>query len=393
MARILVTFFNGMYDENDSSVMPIFYEGFIRGLENAGNCVAAVSHPWFGAEFGPINDELKKSIIDFAPDICFSFNNCFYDLSDVVECPIIIYEVDSPVYFSNKEIIRSKPDRFLYFLMQSSSVDVMIKQFGVNPKRIFCLPGFSEVYFDRNIQPSTNVVFIGSRFTRGSVNLFHRFMEGNPSENELDIWKKCINEIRLNPQISAKELIYKYLITSELVASHLVVPEILQVLSGEKRIQVLSAMAELGLELYGTSNWGNEYYGNTNLNFAYNNRRVYSIQHNQEILNASKIGINVSHIQAKSGFPWRVMDIMASNACLVTDYHSDFEKEFPELVDIIPIYDNSFDAYLMCKKLLQDEQWRKDIVLNCNNVINERFRFANLLKKMEEYSNVVMHEE
>jgi hypothetical protein len=43
-------------------------------------------------------------------------------------------------------------------------------------------------------------------------------------------------------------------------------------------------------------------YGKIHLNEAYINRLVYSLADNQEIYNGSKIGINVSHQQATSGF-------------------------------------------------------------------------------------------
>lgn len=391
MAKILVAFYNGIVDENNTAAMPIFYEGFIQGLDQAGNNVAVISHPCFGQDFGEIDEELKKTIMEFSPDICFIFNNCFFDLSDIVTCPIVIYEVDSPQYYSNKSIIKNNPDRFLYFVIQSSSEDVLVKQFGVSKERIFYVPIFSEVYADRKIEASTNIAFIGSKFARTSGNLFQRFLNGNPSESEKEMWKNCLNEIRRNPQVTVSELIYKYTITSELVARNLIIGEILQVLSSEKRIQILASLSELGLDLYGTENWGNEYYGHTELNLAYKDRKVYSIRHNQDILNSSKIGINVSHLQASSGFPWRVMDIMASNACLVTDYHSDFARVFPELDGILPIYDNWYDAYAICKNLIQDESKRKDIVIRCNELIDKRYRFTNLLEKMEQYSGVMMH--
>lgn len=391
MAKILVAFYNCITDENNPNAMPIFYEGFVQGLDKAGNTIAVMSHPLFGQDWGTIDEGMKKSIIDFSPDICFIFNNCFFDLADIVTCPIVIYEVDSPRYFPNKEAIKEKPDRYLYFLIQSSSADILVRQFGVSRERIFYLPLFSEVYADHEIVPSTNISFIGSRFERAGSDLFQRFMDSKPSEAEREMWKNCLREIRMNPQVTPGELVYKYMVTSELVARSLNIPQILHVLSGETRTRVLSAVAELGLDLYGTENWGNEYYGDTELNLSYKNRKVYSIKHNQDILNNSKIGINVSHLQATGGFPWRVMDIMASNACLVTDYHSDFASVFPELDGILPLYDNWHEAYVVCKNLIEDESRRREVVLRCNEVINKRYRFRNLLDKMEEYSGVTMH--
>jgi spore maturation protein CgeB len=184
-------------------------------------------------------------------------------------------------------------------------------------------------------------------------------------------------------------MVYKCNVTSELVARHLNLPQLLMMLSGEKRLRALSTVADLGLELYGTENWQDTYYYDSKINMSHIRKRVYSIEHNQDIYNRSKIGINVPHLQATSGFPWRVMDIMASNVCLVTDYHTDFDRLFGNIP--IPTYNSSGEAYEVCRKLLNDENRRKDIVMQCQQVVDSRYRFKHLLVKLEEYSGVRMH--
>lgn len=389
MAKILVTFFNGIDDTENPNSMPAFYEAFINGLDRAGNEVAVFSHKRFGMDFGPIDEDTEKVIKDFAPDICFVFNNSFYDLADVVSCPIVIYEVDSPRYYSNKDNIRNKPDRYLYFICQEDNRKTLVDEYGVKDEHIFLVPFFTEIYADDSVEQNTNICFIGSLFAVTSTKPFQKFMEQSPSEDEWNMMRECINHLRMNPQVTPTELVYQHKITSELVARSLNLPELLMMLSGEKRLKVLSAVADLGLDLYGTKNWRKEYVFDVNLNMAYINKPVYSVAHNQEIYNTSKIGINVSHLQAVSGFPWRVMDIMASNACLVSDFHSDFEYYFDKVQ--IPTYESEADAREVCKRLLEDKAWRKDVVLQCQEVVNKKYRFKHLLIKLEEYSGVSMH--
>lgn len=55
----------------------------------------------------------------------------------------------------------------------------------------------------------------------------------NPSEEERNMMKSCLNELQKNPQITPIELVYKCNITSELVARNLNLPELLQLLSRE----------------------------------------------------------------------------------------------------------------------------------------------------------------
>ena len=226
-------------------------------------------------------------------------------------------------------------------------------------------------------------------FASTSTVAFDNFIKGSPSKEECEMMKNVLNHLRKNSQVTPTELVYKYNITSELVARSMNLRELLMALSAEHRIKVLSAVSDLGLDLYGTKNWQNAYYFNMDLNMAYIDKLVYSLKHTQDIYNSSKIGINVSHYQANSGFPWRVTDIMASNACLVSEHHSDFIRAFGNIP--IPTYESEAEAREVCKRLLGDESRRRDIVLQCQEVINAKYRFKNLLLKLEEYSGVVMH--
>ena len=338
MAKVLVAFHNGIVDEKNPGAMPAFYEAFIRGLDSAGNQVVVYSHGMFGADFGEIDEDIKNEICGFEPDICIIFNNSFFDLAEVVDCPIIIYEVDSPLYFSNKDDIRKKPDRYLYFIFQEESRKVLKEDYGVNEKQMM---------------------------------------------------ESCLRELQKNSQVTVSNLIYKYNITSELVVRHLDLQQLLMMLSREKRLKVLSGVADLGLELYGTENWDSTYYNDSKLNMAYIRKKVYSVEDNQDIYNRSKIGINVSHLQAASGFPWRVMDIMASNACLVTDYHAGFKRLFGDIP--IPVYESASEAYELCRQLVKDQSRRREIVLQCQETVANKYRFKHLLPKLEEYSGVTLH--
>ena len=389
MAKVLVAFHNGIVDEKNPEAMPAFYEAFIRGLDSAGNQVVVYSHGMFGADFGEIDEDIKNEICGFEPDICIIFNNSFFDLAEVVDCPIIIYEVDSPLYFSNKDDIRKKPDRYLYFIFQEESRKVLKEDYGVNEKQIYFVPFFTEVYADETVQQTTNVSFIGSLFSLGSINVFESFIQKRPSLKEKQMMESCLRELQKNSQVTVSNLIYKYNITSELVVRHLDLQQLLMMLSREKRLKVLSGVADLGLELYGTENWDSTYYNDSKLNMAYIRKKVYSVEDNQDIYNRSKIGINVSHLQAASGFPWRVMDIMASNACLVTEYHAGLKRLFGDIP--IPVYESASEAYELCRQLVKDQSRRREIVLQCQETVANKYRFKHLLPKLEEYSGVTLH--
>lgn len=390
MSRILLAFYNGIEDTENENAMPMFYETFIKGLNAYGNKVMVFTHRSFGHNFNAIDNKSKQTVLDFSPDICILFNNAFYDISSVVDCPIVIYEVDSPLFYSNKEAIRKNTDRFLYFIEQSSSREILIEQYGIKENKIFLVPLFTEIYPDNTIAQNINISFVGTKFTSST---YKHFMSAHPTEEKFEVYKKCLTLIKNKPNITLAELLASS--KKELdqdVIKQLNIPDIVTLLSGEKRIKVLSLINDLGLELYGTINWKTDYYNDVNLNMSYKKDKIYTFEHILKLYNRSKIGINISHLQAVSGFPWRVMDIMASNACLVTDYHSDFEMYFPKISKIIPTYNNRYEAYECCKKLLENKNQRTEIAACCNEIIDEKFRFKNLASIMEDASGITIRE-
>lgn len=149
------------------------------------------------------------------------------------------------------------------------------------------------------------------------------------------------------------------------------VSDVLHMLSAEKRARTLSNLVDLGLKLYDTRSWLEGYYFYSRLNMAYEDKEVYSIEHNQNIYNRTKIGLNVSHLQAVDGFPWRVLDILSSNACLVTDWHDQFATKF-EGVDF-RVYLDEHEARDICKHLLDDEAERRQIVEESNQYVSRNF--------------------
>jgi hypothetical protein len=154
-------------------------------------------------------------------------------------------------------------------------------------------------------------------------------------------------------------------------------------MSGNKRVQTLAAIADLGLEVYGHDNWIEVVDFSFDLMLSYKKEKIVTAKQNQDLYNRSKIAVNLSHEQALDNFSWRVRDIMASNACLISDYRKNLEVNFGKYVKI-PTFNNSFEARILCEKLLKDEIWRKEIVQGCQLAIEEEHRFCYRLKDMEQ---------
>ncbi len=385
MAKIFLGFFNGLKDVNNPKALPLFYEGLIKGFRDCGNDVFAIVHSNWGANFTKdgIPKALLKEIQEFNPDLILLFNNSFYDLTKHFDCPIIVYEVDSPLYYRNIDSIKQNPSRYKFFVCQSSSADILISDFGVPKENVITLPFFTSIQAE-NVEHKHNISFIGSKFLDTRKHCLNSFMESNPSDSERKIFKNLIDKLEDNVFLSQNELLEG--VESDKITSTFNAHQLVFLLSDYKRTKVLSNVADLGLDIWGTPNWANDIYNEPWLILNFHKELVYSIKHNQDIYNSSKIGINIGHLQAKNGFPWRVFDIMASNACLVTEYHGDFQKYMPNLK--LPYYSNPYEAREICKKLLQDENWRLDLVSQSQEIVNKNFRFKNTLEIIENFLNM-----
>ncbi len=372
MAKIFLAFAVGGGDNLKNHVLPPFYEAFISSLKMRGHNVVYFPHALFGAhEWGEINETVKNELTKFNPDLCILFNNSFWDISDVVACPIVIYTSDSVLYFANKSRIKLNPSRY-FFITDNSSKKSLVENFCVKENQITSVVPFSSIR-PQDMPLKQNIVFIGSKFGSEPVTPINFFLKEKPNRKQREEFVQALNYLRENPFADLAELINKKIITDELVAKYFNIPSLITQLSDEKRISVLSAVANLGLTLYGTPNWTEFQLYNSTLALSYSSEKIMSLSENSAAYNSSKIGISIGHLQAVDGFPWRILDIMQSNACLVTDYHRDFDKFFPK--NLFPVYRNAHEAYRICRSLLKDENKRKRIVKRCQEFALENFSF------------------
>lgn len=386
MANIFLSFFNPFSSNENPKGMPLFYEGFVKGLREAGNDVLCYfSQNWYSEKLLPPPNELINKIKNFHPHLIVLFNNNFYnyDFSKEFSCPVVIYEVDSFRYFSNKENIYNNPDFYHYVVCSSDSVNFIKKELNINDNKIMHIPFFTSIHSEEK-EKTKNICFIGSFFRYSDF--VERFMSTNPNISEVKKVKGLLSFFKENPKYSLSDYLIKNDMNHSKIMSFIKKKDdILSMISSVKRIKVLSCIADLGLDLYGTKDWVSQlnYYPELALSFKSN--QVYSIRHNQDVYNASKIGLSISHVQATNGFPWRVLDIMASNACLVSDPHADFAKLFPKVS--IPVYHSAFEARELCLRLLKDEAMRLDIVAQCQDTA-KNYRFNNVLTKIESFLGI-----
>lgn len=381
MAKIFISFFDGISDPLNPNAMSCHYESVLKGFKDSGNDILYFNHKIWGKNFGKAPKKFINEIKKFNPDLIILFDNrCYEDVSDYFYCPIIIWEADSYLYFSNQEKIKKNPDRFYYIVGQTILEKKIKDYFNIkNKNQIYYLPSATSIIAE-NIPQTTNISFIGTKFY--APDIISEFMHKKPNNNEINQFKKILEYIEKFPFSSDDDILNKFKISSNKIKKNFSVKSIVDVLSVKNRIQTLSTVADLGLDLYGNENWLNDLTQEPNLVMSYKNKLIYTIKENQQIYNSSKISININHAQAQTGFSWRVCDIMASNACLVTQYKKDINYLFPKIK--IPTYTNRYEAHEVCKKILKNNNLRREIVLACQQEIDKNYRFYHRIKELEE---------
>lgn len=357
--------------------VPLFYEIFINHFKKIGwNIYVFISdvHPYDYQMMIP-NEVLDLfSRIHF--DLCILFNNTFWDISSKVDCPIVIYDVDYPGFLYNKKSLLNNKGRYKYIETQIENRNLLVNEFDVSPSNIIVVPFITGIKANKE-EYKRNIVFIGSRFVQSKEILpTKKLSEICTNLEEQKILLQFFQSYYSDP--FQKDYVLnsiKNKLSNE-TFMYLESTNFLNEFSDYKRVTVLSSISDLGLEIYGDPSWRNDDYNQPFLRFCYNDKKVYSLEHNQNLYNTSKISINVNHLQARNSFSWRVFDVMASNSCLVTEYQPAL-KEICKGIDL-PMYENQYDARDICKKLLTNENMRKDIVLQCQELVNTKYRIENV---------------
>lgn len=394
MTRILLSLSNSIFYEGKFRI-GCFYEQIISELSKYGNDVLVFNPCLFNQGNFMSENELKSNISeadlrnkikDFNPELILSFNNANYSkILEITNCPIVVWNADLPYLWNQCNIIKKNVDRYTFLSFTDSKVvlENMKKTFSCKDSQCHFVRNATSIQAEK-IPQTMNISFIGTRF--GMEQNFCKLIEKysfNPKLNEV---AKMIYE---NPFVSKETLLGILQDEKNLYHDFEKIRDdsYTGFFSAEKRIQTLLNISDLGLHFFGTKDWMDFAYILPSLALAFDPKFVYSVKDNQDVYNSSKISISINHCQAHDGIPWRVPDVMASNACLVSTENSFMERHFSKYVKI-PTFSNSFEARDLCQKLLKDESWRKDIVQASNEIINQDWRWHHRFKQMEQILNL-----
>jgi hypothetical protein len=392
MSRVLIIYF--------SEIAESMYESISTELLENGNDVFRINinNPryfkidYWGGSCSISNNDKLDEILKFDPELVLSFN---FSIPTMIlnaiskTCKVCIIDADNPQEFFNKKYLLLNTEKFYYLGMQKCSLDLYKRYVSKN-----IYEGKNYLYFPvatslkKEQEPiANNISFIGSNF------LYLRSPDEMPDGFYEEVGLKLYEQIK-------KDYFFSFPKALNIINNKFNKEKSLRLFNcirnlyiGQERLKYLSVLAPLGLNIYGLSyHWRRSAYYDFEIAASFNETPISTIQENQKVYNTSKISVNISHPQAINSFSWRVMDIMASNSCLLMEKKQDWDDLFgqyiSEEVKNAIIYKDKIDMYLKAKRLLEDEDFRKRCVFELNNSIEENGRWKHRFAVLEKFISV-----
>jgi hypothetical protein len=333
MAKILISFYQPLIN-NDINRLVCFYDSLSFELANYGNNVLLLNTNPYGAVFGGAfdlpNEDLLASVAKFNPDIIIAFNNQICkSILKITSCPVLVNDADGVDFFANRQLFSVYKDRYFFLTYYEAWSKNKLKSLNIGNNKIINIHMATSVKPEKK-EKEHNISFIGSKMIGGG------YFKTKYSSSEA---YKVLQEYWKDNTCDYEAVMEKYYGTQNFSAL-----EIFQLF--DSRNYILSSVYDLGLSLYGAG-WeqSSDIMG---LSLAFCDTPVFSLQHNQDLYNSSKICLSISHAQTRGyAFPWRCYDIMASNGLLISSYSRLLEEKTSGFLSI-PMYHSPFDVRDLC---------------------------------------------
>ena len=390
MAKIIIIAYS-----NQIWVHPLNPDPFVQGFSNAlarmGNSVKSII----------LNDllqtEINNEVISYAPDLIISFNGA--GVSDTIlkrtHCAVVIDVCDALCYLRNIEIIKTELDRF-YFISGSREFIEQTKTFFPDlPKNHISYLGHVTDLRKKDMEQDIPLSFVGSLGNWDKTvefywqNAFQKTDFSNTDQikelmKKKEAFQKQMNEFAsraLDLSILSDPVLDDF---SETCHNRDYAQAVIMLRTCNLRFAVLEQLMDLGLKIYSYP------FGMVDaIRYSFKMFECFdftpsvTLADSEITFNRSKISLNLPHGQTKHSFSWRVPDILASNACLLSNYVTELKELMTGYIDI-PMYESSAEARELAQKLLKDDVWRKEIVAASQQMIEDKCRFEHRLRKVAE---------
>lgn len=369
-----------------------FVQGMINALVRSGNDVLNIrANDFIVRNISLANKrKLSKKILDFKPDLFITFNNVlpYRELIDELDCPVACFAADSCAFFSNQDLIKKHLEKYYFFNFSNDTIAPFYERYPFVAKDRIILFGHVSDLRAVDMPQDINISFIGSIATwnKDFPNYFKAlYNDKNVYDTEYDLnqvkdkFFAELDRFEKNPLSHFDCDLPEY-------QSHILPPDqaAILLLTGKMRFDILNKMTDLGLKIFGVpSVYADTIIYNYDLFRCFDYSTNATMEHATFNYNRSKISLNLPHAHTKEGLSWRVCDILASNAVLLSSRQPDLVKLLNGYCDL-PMYESPAEARDLAIKLLGDDTWRKDLAAACQQMIDDKCRFEHKFKIMED---------
>ena len=373
MANILFLYYQPIVGDSPYNLVCL-YDSMFSELKNQGNNLLLINMSVFKKNyFSPTivnKNDIISRIKKFNPELVITFNNQVLDkLFDIIDCPIILMDADSYDFFSCKELLHKNISRYTMITLCNDWAKDYIN-LGFSPDKVHYVPVATAIKKE-DLPLDKNISFIGT-FFHTAGNTFSKI-----DDEKRNIFYKAYLEF-----LKTKNYDYKSYFPDNLGLETIDYHPFFDI-----RLLTLAHVLDLGLTLHGVL-WEQLRVVFPHIYAAYDSTPKFSLKHNQDLYNSSKICLNINHPQCHGyAFGWRVFDIMASNGCLVSTYSSELKDKTKGWVDI-PMFHSPIEAREHCVKLLNNENMRKDIVEASQKFVEANCQWIDRFKQIENIVNV-----
>lgn len=361
-----------------------FYEGFINSLKRNGNEVYFLkANLFFDQDENSQNfqlnikkEKLLKYIKNLEPELIITFNNNITkELLDNTACPVACFSSESYDFLVSKELIKKYGPRYLFLHFANATYKQFIDNLLLSRKNNIITFLATDVKAEKRKQDK-NISFLGT--IHGTV-------------NELNLIKELITSVEQRQAISEFITKIKYTplniddTTLENLNTKITKISLMNILSRYQRAKYLDELSDLGLHIYGGRKWLELFEFFPFLALSYKDNMVISLKETSNLYNASKISINIPHIQSLSFLSYRCADILASNAVLLNKGKL---NKYYDPKGLIPYFTSPQEARRLAQEILSNPNKRQDITSYCHEVVEQRLRFEHRLKELEDLLSI-----
>lgn len=369
-----------------------FAEGFIRTLVRMGHNILSINTR--KTNVFPFANELRvnvdgsnirKTICDFAPELIITFNNSMPgDVLEYTDCPVLVYSADVPSLYSDKEKILKNLDRY-YFANGARYIEDAIREiFSPDERHIYFFGHATDLKrIDR--EKTRDIVYVGSmpNHSQQIISFWNKLNNLYPAEKMNEIKAEFFEEYyRIQEEQFVGDLkfdVNNYIADFQWQRKNV---DLLCLESTRNKFKLLSSMTDFDLEIHGyPGSWPLVMQYDYKLFQCFDYELSVTLDQNANTYAKARIGLNVPNATSKEGLSWRVTDILASSAVLLTRESPVLKELFKGYVDF-PMYTDADSAHVLARKLLADDCWRNELIEISNAMINDKCRFEPKIKEI-----------